>query len=287
MTTSETTSQVQPFTGPSLSPSRASDFMQCPLLYRYRVIDKLPEPPAEAAVLGTLVHAVLERLYDKPAVDRTLDAAYGLIAPSWKVVVADEPEREQVVDGVDLDDWFMRARSLLDRYFTLEDPRRLEPADRELYVETVLDNGLRLRGYIDRVDVSPDGLVRVVDYKTGRAPSELFERKALFQMKFYALVWWKLHNVIPAMLQLVYLRDGQVLRYQPDEHELQATERKIVALRQAISRCEESGQWQPRQGRLCDWCSFQSKCPAFGGTPPPVPQHTVEVVDSLDGASDD
>ncbi|MEU0066766.1 PD-(D/E)XK nuclease family protein, partial [Streptomyces albidoflavus] len=46
----------------SLSPSRASDFMQCPLLYRFRVIDRLPEKPSPAATRGTLVHAVLERL---------------------------------------------------------------------------------------------------------------------------------------------------------------------------------------------------------------------------------
>ncbi|NUP20980.1 MAG: DUF2800 domain-containing protein, partial [Streptomyces sp.] len=47
----------------SLSPSRASDFMQCPLLYRFRVIDRLPEKPSAAATKGTLVHAVLERLF--------------------------------------------------------------------------------------------------------------------------------------------------------------------------------------------------------------------------------
>src|SRR5690606_16258816 len=51
----------------SLSPSRASDFMRCPLLYRFRVIDRLPEKPTEAATRGTLVHAVLERLFDAPA----------------------------------------------------------------------------------------------------------------------------------------------------------------------------------------------------------------------------
>ena len=42
----------------------ASDFMQCPLLYRLRVIDRLPEKPSAAATRGTLVHAVLERLFD-------------------------------------------------------------------------------------------------------------------------------------------------------------------------------------------------------------------------------
>ncbi len=52
--------------GPSLSPSRAADFMTCPLLYRFRVVDRLPEPPSPAAARGTLVHAVLERLFDEP-----------------------------------------------------------------------------------------------------------------------------------------------------------------------------------------------------------------------------
>ena len=31
----------------------------------------------------------------------------------------------------------------------------------------------------------------MVDYKTGRSPGEDFEAKALFQMKFYALVIWR------------------------------------------------------------------------------------------------
>ena len=53
----------------ALSPSRAGDFMTCPLLYRFRVIDQLPERPSPAAVRGTLVHAVLERLYDLPAAE--------------------------------------------------------------------------------------------------------------------------------------------------------------------------------------------------------------------------
>ncbi|MFZ1669602.1 MAG: PD-(D/E)XK nuclease family protein, partial [Candidatus Nanopelagicales bacterium] len=46
--------------GIALSPSRASDFLTCPLLFRFRAIDRIPERPSSAAVRGTLVHAVLE-----------------------------------------------------------------------------------------------------------------------------------------------------------------------------------------------------------------------------------
>ena len=58
----------------------------------------------------------------------------------------------------------------MERWFTLEDPTRLEPAERELFVEAELESGLKLRGIIDRVDVAPSGEVRIVDYKTGKAP---------------------------------------------------------------------------------------------------------------------
>ena len=264
---------------PALSPSRASDFKQCPLLYRFRTIDKLPSPPSPAAARGTLVHAVLERLFDLPADQRTPAAAQALLGPQWEALVEQEPELAAMIaddDKLTEAGWFGDAQALIETWFTLEDPTRLEPAEREHYVETDVD-GLVLRGYVDRLDVAPGGAMRVVDYKTGRSPSELFEGKALFQMKFYALVLWRLRGEVPRMLQLVYLGDGETLRYSPDEADLLATERKLKALWAAIQRAAETGDWRPRTSRLCDWCDHRALCPAWGGTPPPLPSHASEL----------
>jgi len=260
----------------TLSPSRAGDFMTCPLLYRFRVIDRIPERPAPAAVRGTLVHAVLERLFDLPAGDRTVAAARELVGPQWERLVAETPELATMFDDDVLDqgEWLAQAGRLLEVYFTLEDPRRLEPAERELYVETVLSSGLRLRGYVDRLDVAPTGEVRVVDYKTGTAPRAEFERRALFQMKFYALVLWRLRGTVPRQLQLVYLGNGELLRYTPDEADLLATERMVEALWRAIKRAMETGEWRHRPSRICEWCDHKRRCPEFGGTPPPLPDIT-------------
>ena len=258
----------------ALSPSRASDFMQCPLLYRFRVIDKLPQAPSAAAARGTLVHSVLERVFDLPAAGRTLDAAAAMVAPQWAALLEAEPELAALVDNDDpeaLALWVKDAVALVERWFSLEDPTRLEPAERELYVETDLD-GLILRGYVDRLDVAPTGEIRVVDYKTGRSPSELFEGKALFQMKFYALVLWRLHGTVPRMLQLVYLGNSEIVRYSPDEDDLRATERKLKALWQAIEHAATTGDWRPRTSRLCEWCDHRALCPAWGGTPPELPE---------------
>ncbi len=257
---------------PSLSPSRAGDFLTCPLLYRFRVIDRLPEPPSPAAARGTLVHAVLERLFDKPPAERTPGAAHSLVQPEWSRLLEAEPELEALFEGEEQwAGWLAEVATMLDRYFTLEDPTRIEPAHRELCVEAELSSGLRLRGYIDRLDVAPGGEMRIVDYKTGGAPPEEFEARALFQMRFYALTLWRAQGRVPKLLQLMYLGNGEIVRYEPDEADLLATERKVVALWQAIERARLNRDWRPRRGRICDWCAHQAICPAWGGTPPPVP----------------
>jgi putative RecB family exonuclease len=260
----------------SLSPSRASDFMSCPLLYRFRTVDRLPEPFSPDAVRGTVVHRVLENLFDLPAADRTPDRAASLLGPAWDELVAAEPDIAEMFGsdssgGPEIAAWLASCRESLGRYFTLEDPTRLEPAEREAYVETLLDSKLLLRGFVDRLDVTPTGEIRVVDYKTGKAPGESFEAKALFQMKFYALVIWRTRGVVPRVLQLIYLGSGELLRYTPDEQDLLATERKVEALWRAIVSATETGDWRPSKSSLCGWCAHQSICPAWGGTPPPVP----------------
>jgi putative RecB family exonuclease len=259
---------------PALSPSRASDFKHCPLLYRFRAIDRLPETPSPAQVRGIVVHAVLEELFGLPAGERRPERAHALVAPAWRRVREERPELAELFAGADdqeVAEWLATAGELIDGYFGLEDPRLVTPEARELLVETELGSGVLLRGYIDRLDVAPSGELRVVDYKSGVAPREFNEAKALFQMKFYAVALWRLRGVVPRQLRLMYLADRQSLTYTPDEAELARFERTREAIWQAILKAGRTGDFRPNPGRLCDWCSHQERCPAFGGTPPQYP----------------
>ena len=264
----------------ALSPSRALDFKTCALLYRFRVIDQLPEPPSLDAARGTVVHGVLEKLFDLPAVARTLEAAAELVEPEWRALLETDPELAALVDegaaecadgSAGLVALLGSTRDLLDSYFALEDPRRLEPAEREVLVEATLPSGVRLKGFVDRLDRSPDGDLRVVDYKTGKSPHEAYEGKALFQLRFYALALWRSTGTLPRLLRLYYLRNREVIDYSPDERDLAGLERQLEALGEAIARARESGDWRHKPSKLCDWCSFQALCPAFGNEPPPLP----------------
>lgn len=263
-----------------LSPSRAGDFVQCPLLFRLRVIDKVPEPPSPAATRGTLVHSVLERLFDRPAGRRTPDEAAALLEPEWEKLAAKNPEVKDLFGTPqELAEWLASAKALIGRYFTLEDPNRLEPAERELFVHAMIgegENRFALRGVVDRLDVAPGNLLRVVDYKTGKAPPPGYEAKVLFQLKLYALALWRIRGVVPKRLQLIFLGSGNVLSYDPDAADLEAAERKISEIWAAIRSAVEREHWPAQPTKLCNWCSFRALCPAQNGTPPPLP--AIEVV---------
>lgn len=260
---------------PALSPSRATDFKQCPLLYRFRAIDRLPEATSAAQLRGSVVHAALEQLYGLPAGLRSPDTARSLVQRAWDQMVAAEPE----LAGGELDpgqptQLLEDARALVSGYYRLEDPTRFDPQCCEQRVEVELADGTLLRGYIDRIDVAATGELRVVDYKTGKAPPAaraLAEFKAMFQMKFYAVALFRSRGVPPTRLRLIYLADGQLLDYSPDRDELLRFEKTLMAIWRAIQSAGETGDFRPNPSRLCDWCPHQQRCPAFGGTPPPYP----------------
>ena len=259
---------------PALSPSRAADFKQCPLLYRFRAIDRLPEPTSAAQLRGSVVHAALEQLYGLPAPQRLPDTAVALITPAWERVVAAEPELATSMPVEQRDALLDEARMLLSGYYRLEDPTRFDPQSCEQRVEVELADGTLLRGFIDRIDVAATGELRVVDYKTGKAPPEaraLAEFKAMFQMKFYAVALLRSRGVLATRLRLLYLADGQILDYSPDLDELTRFEKTLTAIWRAIQSAGATGDFRPNPSRLCDWCAHQAHCPAFGGTPPPYP----------------
>lgn len=259
---------------PALSPSRAGDFKQCPLLYRFRAIDRLPEPVSPAQLRGSVVHAALEDLYTLPAAQRGRDNALALIDPALERVASESAESGHELDAGLRAEVLADARKLLSGYYRLEDPTRFDPDSCEQRVEVELADGTLLRGFVDRIDVAATGEMRVVDYKTGKAPSQLWalaEAKALFQMKFYAVALWRSRGVLPARLRLIYLADGQLLDYSPDPDELARFERTLIAIWKAIQSAGSTGDFRAKRSRLCAWCAHQALCPEFGGTPPPYP----------------
>lgn len=256
----------------ALSPSRVKDFKQCPLLFRFRCVDRLEEPGSLATHKGTVVHSVLEDLFDLPAAQRTEAAAQAMLEPHWQAHREANPAVMDLFDDPSqVEPWLEQGRALISNYFRMELPQRLEPAQRELFVQAKTDSGLLLRGFVDRLDVAPNGAMRVVDYKTGKAPAPRFMAEALFQLRFYALVLKRMRGVMPARLQLLYLKDTKTLTHDPHPSELIEVEEQLEQTWNEIFACAQRQYFPPRKSVLCGWCAHQEFCPLFGGKEPQLP----------------
>ena len=219
-----------------------------------------------------MVHAVLEDLFDLPAAQRTEAAAQAMLEPHWQAHREANPAVMDLFDDPSqVEPWLEQGRALISNYFRMELPQRLEPAQRELFVQAKTDSGLLLRGFVDRLDVAPNGAMRVVDYKTGKAPAPRFMAEALFQLRFYALVLKRMRGVMPARLQLLYLKDTKTLTHDPHPSELIEVEEQLEQTWNEIFSCAQRQYFPPRKSVLCGWCAHQEFCPLFGGKEPRLP----------------
>jgi superfamily I DNA/RNA helicase/RecB family exonuclease len=154
----ETTSEralAQPGVPVEVSPSRIQAFHDCPLqwLLTTRGGDG---PPVGSSALGTLVHDIARDLGDAPVDELVaeVDARWGRLglSPGWVT------DRSRAL-----------AHEMMERlgsYFTQATQEGWTKVGAEVSMRVALGRGV-LRGQVDRLEVSDDGRVRILDYKTG------------------------------------------------------------------------------------------------------------------------
>jgi putative RecB family exonuclease len=251
----------------TLSPSKITSFTNCPLAFRFSVLEHLPEPPSPAALKGTLVHRALELLFaDCPRGSRSRSAAQSSLNRAWQELHDGEELEGLALDARETAAFIADARELVSRYFELEDPDAVQAVGLEMSLSTDID-GVRVRGIIDRLDELDDGSLVVVDYKTGRAPRNEQSRSRLSGVQMYALLCEAELGKRPALVRLIYLRDRVVISASPTDQAMRGTRQRALGVWAAIERACRQDDFRPNPSGLCRYCAFQAYCPAFGGNP--------------------
>jgi putative RecB family exonuclease len=250
----------------SLSPSRVDAFTTCPLQFRFSSIEKLPEPPGEAATKGSMVHRALELLFCMAPADRTPAAAHACLDLAVAEYLVDPEFLMLGLDPSSQTAFIADAATLIDTYLTMENPTAIREIGLELRLEAPVGQ-ISLRGIIDRLELDHDGGLIVTDYKTGRPPRLNREQGKLGGVNFYSFLCQAVLGQRPSKVRLMYLRTGETIESTPSEQSVTFLTKRTSAVWNAVERACSTGDFRPRPSALCSYCAFQAYCPSFGGDP--------------------
>jgi putative RecB family exonuclease len=241
-----------------------SAFTNCPLAFRYTQIEHRPEPPSPHAVKGTLIHSTLEGLFwNHKAGARSEAAAAAELERAWSKMQSDPEFMELGLTREVAASFLADSKVLVGNYFRLEDPNKVRAIGIELGVE-INQDGMRLRGIIDRLDIGSDGSLTVVDYKTGKAPSARYEQMRMGGVQTYALLCERVLGQAPVEVRLLHLRDPVMISAVASPQTIRGQAQRTTAVWGAIERACATEDFRPKTGPLCNFCHFKPSCPAFG-----------------------
>lgn len=247
--------------------SGISTFRQCPRAFQYRYIDELPSAfTSIEAHMGSSVHTALEWAYRERMEGREADA----VLEHYKQAFWDSDVLETVKiikdDGKLAGDYFQQGKEMLMSF--LKRVFAVEPHTTLLLEQTFVVNlseEIRFKGIIDRVARGKDGVLRIIDYKTGRAGHPLDN----LQLPSYALYVFE-NNIDPEIILCIEdLREGCSREARFRRQEVKKVRAQLL---EDIALIHKTETFVPKPSVLCRWCGYNHICPEArtGSKAPPV-----------------
>jgi len=242
----------------TLSSTNIGDYQDCPLKYRLKYQDKVPEQKTQSTLeFGKIMHDILFDFHGLDAIDQTWDNLMELFNKHWRQDAFEYRQREN--------EFNQQGRELLQDYFNHNQEQRPVVVGREKKFKFDLPEiGVRITGKIDRIDRDGEFL-RVVDYKTSRKKGKA---KESLQMALYteALSRDAVDDIQgePGSAVLHFLRHGDDPEsiHTFSEKELSDQQEKISKVTQGIR--ERNFEPSPNEYGVCKWCDYKDFiCPAW------------------------
>ncbi len=246
----------------------------CPLQYKFAHVLKIPVRGRGQFSFGKTMHLALQRLF--AIVAERQSSSQGTLFGAASAGDAKEAtvgtlvlpsELEAIYEDCWIDEWYESPENK--EKYRIEGKREIRAyydrikgaVVRPLYLEKPFSlkvDGATLRGAIDRVDLLPDGTVRIVDYKTGTPKEEEdvgFEQKQ--QLLIYQMAAEEALGRKPSSLVFAFLKG-------PSEVEFLGTEKELEKMRKYVAETAakiRSGDFSPAPSQhKCRHCDFREIC---------------------------
>ena len=241
----------------SLSSTKIDTYNSCPMKYRLKYVDKVPEQRTRATgEFGSIIHTVLEEFHGLEKEEQTKDALFALLEKHWREDSFEYRQRHE--------EFKKQGEELLTDYFEFVQQNPPNVVGREKPFSYIMDDiNVKISGMIDRID-DAGGVLDIVDYKTSRK-KEKAEKN--IQMALYTEAI--LNDAVPdisgepgkASLHFLRFGDDPLSSHSFSEDELEEYREKISDVADGI----RSGSFETKKGDFnCKYCDYKDfLCPAW------------------------
>lgn len=242
-----------------LSYSSIDTYQSCPLKYKYRQIDRIPEPKSKEALFGTLIHSTMKFIHTPALLPPSFEQAIDHFSRGWREDVFDSPleERAAFTQGVDM----------IRRYYETNDITSAVIVDLESRFQIEIGNEQLgqhiIAGSIDRIDKTTDGY-EIIDYKTTKKMPPQSKVDEDLQLTVYFKAFLERYpaereRIGNITVSLYFLKHGVKLSAKRTMEDLARLDERVFEVIEHIQKEE----FEPNLSPLCDWCGFQKICPLW------------------------
>jgi RecB family exonuclease len=237
-----------------ISASAVKTYKQCPLKFWAVYVEKLPEPPPHPnTVMGSCLHDMMESATNQRMIPDSDPARHDPMF--WKeTAVTQHKVEKQLLPVIDE----LVANAVRWGYF-----RNIHrTVGCEIKIEFPLPDGMKVTGYIDRLDVmTPD--MDIIDLKTQKNAFEPDELSDNWQARIYNIGARRLRPDITGTATVSFW----VLRHQVQRVILtsQDADNDIVRLASIVDEIRACKDPEGKPSGLCPWCPYEKQCPVKNG----------------------
>lgn len=250
--------------------SKMSLYCECPLKYKFKYEDKIPEKPKHFFAFGQAMHESLEFFHSRiphPSIEELLDK----FSQQWSR--KDYREKGYATKEKHEAD-YKRGCEILSEYHARHGLETKLPFLLEYKTEVEID-GLNVIIVADKIEYLGSGLIKIVDYKTGkpadRTPEQLYmyqkicESDKLLLEKAAEKLGERLSSMRVDSLIYYYLEGLKEKAYKrAEEKEIGAFWEKALETAENIKK----GKFEPSPSeKACNFCDFKALCPIYSSSP--------------------
>ena len=250
-----------------ISATRAETLIQCP--YRFALENIIDMEIEERVIditrwldpmeMGTLCHQIFANYHQQTEKSATIEDDNLLMDKIYKDVVDSWLTRKP--PSVDPQRQLKEIKTITQNYVILKNSygkNNFLAAERLFEAAELIPEKLSIYGRADLVEENLEGLT-VVDVKTGRRVGQTDQDiKTCIQAILYCLLLEREGNSIPVTGgYYLYPRTQRVVSC---DYNLEAQEKAVDLLKQAINAIETGNGWKTDEKEVCEYCAYEKIC---------------------------